>query len=413
MSDFPNGSPENGGDAHAGPGAGKAEEALRARVRQQEATGMLSLSALSGTGLPDLLNLVAETVASVLSVEFCEVLELLPDGDRLLLRAGVGWREGRVGEATVGTNLESQAGYTLISRGPVVVEDLRTEGRFRGPPLLREHGAVSGISTTIRIGEHFYGVIGAHTARKRSFTDDEVLFLQEVADVVGAAIERLRDESDVRELLGERTELAAVAERRFEFLTEANALLSTSTDYGTVLATAVRLAVPAVADWCFVDVVEDSGGAVERFTVARSEPGDESLTRELQSRYPLDPNTQHGTPGVLRTGRPELIPDVDDAVIRETVRDRANLEMLQSLDPKSYMCVPLRVGGRTLGAMGFVSSDAGRRYGEEDLALAEGLAYSAAVAIDNARHHVSEAELARELVQRARQDQRTAAPLGR
>lgn len=371
---------------------------------------MLGLSALSGTGLPDLLNLAADTVAGVLAVEYCEVLELLPDGDRLLLRAGVGWTEGSVGEATVGTNLESQAGYTLISKGPVVVEDLRIENRFRGPSLLREHGAVSGISTTIRSGGRFYGVIGAHTARKRSFTDDEVLFLQEVADVVGAAIERLRGESDVRNLLGERTELAVAAERRFEFLSEATALLSTSTDYGTVLATAARLAVPPVADWCFVDVVEDSGGFVERLVVARAEPGGESLTRELRSRYPLDPNTSHGTPRVLRSGRSELIPEVSDTVLRETARDREHLEALRSLDPRSYMCVPLRVGGRTLGAMGFVSSDAGRRYDEEDLMLAEGLAHSAAVAIDNARHHVPEAELARELVQRARQERRTLSP---
>lgn len=108
------------------------EEELRVRVRQQEATGRLGMAALSGEDLPALVSRAAETVAAVLSVEYAKVLELLPDGSGLLLSAGVGWREGSVGRATVGANLESQAGYTLISREPVLVEDLRDERRFDG-----------------------------------------------------------------------------------------------------------------------------------------------------------------------------------------------------------------------------------------------------------------------------------------
>ena len=176
------------------------DELLRARVRQQEATGSLGLAALSGTDLPALMNQAVNVVAEMLSMEYCKVLELLPDGNRLLLRAGVGWKEGYIGRATVGTNLESQAGYTLISSGPVIVEELSTETRFGNPPLLREHGVVSGISTTIYVRGHAYGVLGAHTKRKREFTEDEVLFLQGVADVLGAAIERKRAESQTQSL---------------------------------------------------------------------------------------------------------------------------------------------------------------------------------------------------------------------
>ena len=386
------------------------DELLRARVRQQEATGSLGLAVLSGTDLPALMNQAVNVVAEMLSMEYCKVLELLPDGNRLLLRAGVGWKEGYIGRATVGTNLESQAGYTLISSGPVIVEELSTETRFDNPPLLREHGVVSGISTTIYVRGHAYGVLGAHTKRKREFTEDEVLFLQGVADVLGAAIERKRAESQTQSLLGERTEWAAAADRRFTFLSEANAQLSTSTDYPTVLATTARLAVPALANWCFLDVVEETGGTVNRFVVAHSDPEKGALAKELKSSYPLDPTTPHGTPKVLRTGRSELVQEIDETVLESIALDAEHLDILRRQNPRSYICVPLRVGGRTLGVMGLVSAGSGHRYDDEDLALAEGLAHCAALAIDNALHRVPQAEPVLEPVEQVKRDQQVVSP---
>ena len=387
-----------------------AEDELRARVRQQEATGRLGLAALLGTDPLPLMDQAASTISEVLSVEYSEVLELLPDGTGLLLRAGTGWNEGLVGRATVGTNLESQAGYTLISRGPVVVEDLREERRFEGPPLLREHGVVSGISVTIYVHGHAYGVLAALSDKRRAFTEDEILFLQEVADVLGAAIERKQAERDKESLLGERTEWATAAERRFEFLAEASALLSTSTDLSTVLATAVRLPVPALADLCFVDVVEEDEGSVTRFAFAEepSELEHEVPARELQSSYRFDPSRPHGTASVYRTGAPELVPELNEEILRDIARTPEHLDVLRNLGAGSYVGVPLRIAGRTLGIMGLVSSEPDR-YGTGDVALAEGLAHCTALALDNARHHVSEAELVRELVRRAREDRRVVA----
>jgi DNA-binding CsgD family transcriptional regulator len=236
------------------------------------------------------------------------------------------------------------------------------------------------------------------------------LFLQEVADVLGAAIERKQAERDTHSLLGERTKWAVDAERRFTFLSEANAQLSISTDYSTVLATAVRLAVPALADWCFVDLVEEPGGSIARFAVAHHDLEGEALALELKNLFPLDPNAPYGTPKVLRSGRPELLPEVKESVLKGIAHDPEHLRILYRLNPKSYMCVPLRVGGHTLGALGLVSAGSGCRYGEEDLALAEGLAYCTALAIDNARRHVPEMELVRELVERAKRDQRMLSP---
>src|SRR3972149_822679 len=138
-------------------------------------------------------------VAQILGVEYCKILELHPDGNALLLRAGVGWKEGYVGHATVGTGTESQAGYTLLSNEPVIVEDLITETRFSGPPLLHDHGVVSGISTIIYGKNHPFGVLGAHTTTRRTFTKDDAHFLQAVANVIAEAIERKRTEEVLRE----------------------------------------------------------------------------------------------------------------------------------------------------------------------------------------------------------------------
>jgi signal transduction histidine kinase len=166
-------------------------DVLQARVRQQAAVAALGVRALSGVDLPALMQDAVETVARTLETELCKVLELLPDGRELKLVAGVGWRPGLVGNATVGTGLDSQAGYTLQSNEPVIVEDLRAEPRFRGPALLRDHGVVSGMSCIIHgAGGRPWGVLGTHTPRRVRFTRDDVHFLQAVANVLATAIQR-------------------------------------------------------------------------------------------------------------------------------------------------------------------------------------------------------------------------------
>src|SRR3954452_24429050 len=120
------------------------------QARQQAVVAELGYRALTGTDLAILMDEAVVLVAQSLRVEYCKVLELLPEGDALLLRAGTGWNEGLVGRATVGAGLDSQAGYTLLLDEPVIVKDLRAERRFDGSSLLHEHGVVSGMSTLIR-----------------------------------------------------------------------------------------------------------------------------------------------------------------------------------------------------------------------------------------------------------------------
>lgn len=172
----------------------RAEEALSARARQEATVVECGQLALAGADLPQLMDETVALVGRTLGVELVEILELLTDGTALVLRAGVGWDEDSVGRATVGVGSDSQAGYTLSSEEPVVVANLAAETRFTDPPLLREHGVVSGMSVVVRGRERPFGVLGAHSAERRIFGDDDLHFLQAIANVLSEAIERSRAE---------------------------------------------------------------------------------------------------------------------------------------------------------------------------------------------------------------------------
>jgi PAS domain S-box-containing protein len=177
-----------------------AEEALRLRGRQQQAIAELSQQALTGGGLDRLLEAAVSLVPRMLAVEYSRVLEIQPDGKSLLLRAGVGWHDGLVGKATVLMGFLSHSGYTLLSGAPVIVPDMRTEVRFHSSTMLRDHGVVSGVSVIIHARGKPYGVLGAHTTRRRAFTNDDVHFLQSIANVLAAAIERQDLEKEVLDI---------------------------------------------------------------------------------------------------------------------------------------------------------------------------------------------------------------------
>ena len=361
-------------------------------MRRQEAVAKLGMSALSGTGVPDLLDEAVGLVARTLGVGFAKVLELLPEGDALIVRAGVGWEEGVVGAATVGTNLESQAGYALISDGPVVCDDLHLEVRFKGAPLLHDHGILSGVTAVILTGGMHFGVLGAHAQEPGRFSPSDARFVGDVADVLGAAIARSRAEEHSRTALDKRAERAEAAEDRFRFLARANALLSaSSTDYPTTLRNAARLAVPTIADWCFIDAVED-GTRIHRAV-------SDSSGETSEAFYALDPKSPHGTPKVLRDGCPEFVFEAHEDLLGSIAREDGPYGLPDLKDSGSFLCVPLRVRQKTFGTMGFIKVGPGRPYGPEDLALAEGLSHCAALAIENARHHVPEIRLVRELLE--------------
>ena len=178
---------------------------LRVRAKQQEAVARLGAQALTELGLQRFFDDCVNTIADTLDVKLVKILELVPGDAELLLRAGTGWKPGLVGTALVSTGRDTQAGYTLASGGPVILDNLAVETRFRGHRLLHQHGVVSGLTLPIagRDGRT-YGVLSAHATRRRSFSENDVSFMAAVANVIAGAIQRRqldqRHELMIREL---------------------------------------------------------------------------------------------------------------------------------------------------------------------------------------------------------------------
>jgi PAS domain S-box-containing protein len=170
---------------------------LDIRLQQQATVALLGQSALSSHDLSALMNEAVELVAKNLNVEYCKILEILPEGNVLLLKAGIGWHPGLVGVALLPLN-ESQAGYTLLVKEPVIVEDLSTDNRFHSPFLLEQHQVVSGLSVPIIGSNGAYGVLGGHTQKKQIFTQYDINFLQAVANVLAGAIEKKHTEESLQ-----------------------------------------------------------------------------------------------------------------------------------------------------------------------------------------------------------------------
>ena len=173
------------------------------------------------------------------------------------------------------------------------------------------------------------------------------------------------------------------AETRQQFLAEAGGILANALEYRDPLSEIAKLAVQFLADCCIVDVADDQG-SVRRVEVAHS-TAPRPWFAELLERVPLDRKHPHLTYSVLETKRPVLMTEVAPGELDVLAQSEEHLRALQALDPKSLMSVPLVAGGRILGALLFVSSRPERRYGPDDLRVAQELADRAALAVENAR----------------------------
>lgn len=168
------------------------------------------------------------------------------------------------------------------------------------------------------------------------------------------------------------------------FLSDASEVLASSLAYETTLESVARLAVPTFADWCAVDIIEDTG-QVRRLAVAHIDPAKVQWALEFQRRAPYDPDAPAGVPKVLRTGEPEFYPNVTDEMLVASIPDPERLAIAREIGFTSAMIVPLIARGRTLGAITLVSAESGHHYTDEDLQVARHLARRSALAVDNAR----------------------------
>jgi two-component sensor histidine kinase len=213
----------------------RGEQELEKRLHQQQSISRFGAFAFGEPDFQKILERAVATAAEVLHVPLSKVLELSDAADHLLLRAGLGWQQGLVGRATVGVELDSQAGYTLMHGGPVFVTDLATETRFSGPQLLREHKVRSGMSVVIPGNEtRAFGVFGVHTPEHRIFDKADADFLLAMATIVANSARHFSADEH-RQLL-----VREMAHRAGNMLQLVSTIASQTFGGGADLATALK-----------------------------------------------------------------------------------------------------------------------------------------------------------------------------
>ena len=178
----------------------------RLRIRQQEILAELGVLSLQGTPFSELLTQTAALTAEGLEAEFCKVLEYQRKEARFLVTAGIGWGPEVIGVATVGADIESPAGYALVTGKPVISNHLENEDRFRTPELLARHGIKRAMNVILQGDGSPYGVLEVDSRSEGEFSVNDISFLQGAANILGMSIERQRIEANLRAAL-ERNQL--------------------------------------------------------------------------------------------------------------------------------------------------------------------------------------------------------------
>jgi len=241
-------------------------------------------------------------------------------------------------------------------------------------------GSVASALLPLKVEGRVIGGMGLNFPEARRFSAEDRAFLLALARHCAQALERTR----LYEAERQAREAAEAAQRRLAFLAGASAVLASSLDYAITLENVARLMVPALADWCFVDLVEDD--EARRVAVCCADPTQEELAKALRN-YPPRRETPEGAPKALRTGQSILLPTVPEGFLDRATRDHEHLRLARAYNPTSLMYVPLQARGRTLGVLTLARTEPERSYGAEDLGLVEDLARRAATAVDNARLH--------------------------
>lgn len=172
---------------------------LERAEKQQRIVAELGRRALSINSIERFFKVACDSLAREFAYDCTKVMRFHRETEDFSLVAGFGWREGLVGTARVPSEMHSQAGYTALQRGPVIVEDFNTEERFERPLLLADHGIESGISCLIGRDDDVWGVIGIHCKKPRQFSDEDGAFVQAIANLLYDSILRISREEALAE----------------------------------------------------------------------------------------------------------------------------------------------------------------------------------------------------------------------
>ena len=315
----------------------QAERLSQVRARQQRIIAQMGVKALQGEKVEALLEEAVAVIGDTLGVEICRVLRYVEERGELITCAGLNLRAEERGRHAASDSPKFAAGHVLRTGEPVIVDDVRTDKRFEPSPWLEESGAVSGLHVPVG-GDGSrspqYGVLAVYTRERRAFTEDDVFFVQSVANVMAAAITRQRGEEALR-----------AVEARYERI----AAYTPGVGYPYLLRTAGTLAIPFISEGC-----RALYGREPREIQARPElmmesvhPDDrpgltEAMHRAETTLAPLHWQGRHLLPdGEIRwvrfDSRPERLPDgamICDGIIIDVTEEEARKEALRQSEQR-------------------------------------------------------------------------------
>ena len=340
-----------------------------AREKLLKALDRVSEAALGSADLePFLQNLVISMLTGTEAVDTCVIL--LRENDLLRVRAAAGLEEElesgffvRIGEGF--------AGQVAAEGQPVFLRHAADDARVKSP-VIRAKGVRALYGVPLKRENKVIGVahIGSLTAFE--FSDEDKLLFRTMVSRATSGVVKAQIFADLQR-----------AETAQRFLADASRELARSLDYQTTIDKIARLAVPPIADWCVVDLHES--GTLRRVSVAHADPSKEALARELEQRYPTDPNAVAGIPQVIRSGVTEWAPELSDEELQAAARDDAHFKTLRALGLKAYIIAPIPARQGPVGAIALITAESNRRYSQVDVQIAEELGRRVGMAIDNAR----------------------------
>ena len=295
---------------------------------------------------------------------------LLREENRLRLRAAVGLED----DVASGFSLvvgEGFAGRVAQHEQPVVVHHAAQDPNVLSPTMRRK-GVKALYGVPMIHQRKVIGVAHLGSLTAVDFSEEDKLLFRSVVRRATSAVVTAQIVADLRR-----------AEAAQRFLADASRRFAESLDYEATLETIAQLAVPSIADWCIVDLLE--GGQVRRVSVAHTDDAPEPVAHELKTWFSADPSAVVGIDSVLRSGRTEWRGRLTENELQTVARDAEHLTFLRRLKLRAYVVVPILAKGTLLGTIALVTAESNRRYSESDVAVAEDLARRAAMAIDNAR----------------------------
>ena len=363
-----------------------AEEEIKIRIEQQAKIAEFGQFALAGHDVRKIMNRAIEILVNTLKVEFCELLELLPDDKTLLLTAGYGWKKGSMMKTKLNSGIDSHAGFTLLSDEPIVVENFYSEKRFKASKLLKDHKVISGITVVIKGKNKPFGILGLHSTKPRLFTKNDSHFLQAAANILAMGIERKNVEDELAKSLKISKQLQLQAEEsknRLQLLSEASIILNSSLNYFQTITNVANQIVPSIADLCIIDLIERE--EVRNIIVSNPELSSKVEIKNLERTIANDFYSNIRITKILELNESKLFNQIDDLIYYWNVQEIELLNIIKNLKFNSAEIIPIRIRGRIIGSINLLSCKNNFNYAAADIKFIEDMARRMSTAIETSR----------------------------